>query len=106
MAGSIRVRSRREGEFLELKVLIEHPMENGRNRDAAGDLIPAHFIEQLALTLNSQPLVTVNMAGSVAKNPFFSFRLKQAADGDVLRVAWRDNHGAGDSAEHRIELNR
>ena len=106
MAGSIRVRSRREGEYIEVKVLVEHPMENGRNRDAAGNLIPAHFIEQLSLALNAQPLVTVNMAGSVAKNPFFSFRFKQAADGDVLQVDWRDNHGASDTAEHRIELNR
>ncbi|WFP51018.1 thiosulfate oxidation carrier complex protein SoxZ [Methylomonas sp. EFPC3] len=103
---SIKVRSRREGELIEVKVLIEHPMENGRNRDAAGNLIPAHFIEQLALTLNAQPLLTVNMAGSVSKNPFFSFRLKQAADGDVLRVDWRDNLGSSDSAEHRIGVNR
>lgn len=106
MAGSIKVRSRREGELIEVKVLIEHPMENGRNRDAAGNLIPAHFIEQLTLALNSQPLLTVNMAGSVSKNPFFSFRLKQAVDGDVLRVDWRDNLGSSDSAEHRIRVNR
>jgi len=106
MAGSIKVRSRREGELIEVKVLIEHPMENGRNRDAAGNLIPAHFIEQLTLALNSQPLLTVNMAGSVSKNPFFSFRLKQAVDGDVVRVDWRDNLGSSDSAEHRIDVNR
>lgn len=97
---SIKIRSQVQAGFVELKVLINHPMENGRNRDPlSGELIPAHFIEELLITLNERTLITAQLGVSVSKNPFFSFRLKSAHSGDKIRVIWRDNHTMTDSAE-------
>lgn len=103
MSNSIKIRSRRLDGYIEVKVLISHPMENGRNRDAKGELIPAHFIEQLVVKLNGQTVLTSHMAGSVSKNPFFTFRLKSGEPGDKIAVTWVDSRLISDSAEHLLD---
>lgn len=104
MTSSIKVRSLHQADYTEIKILIAHPMENGRNRDPLTKaLIPAHFIQQLELSLNDTIVVTANLGGSVSKHPFFTFRLRNTEVGDRLSVTWRDNLGASDSMEHMIE---
>ena len=104
MIPSIKVRSLRQADYTEIKILIAHPMENGRNRDPqTNQLIPAHFIRQLELALNDSVVLTANLGGSVSKNPFFTFRLKSTKAGDRLSVSWRDNLDMSDSAEHIIK---
>lgn len=79
---------------VELRVLLQHPMENGRNREPlTGELIAAHFIENLSISLNGELLLNAELGGSVAKNPFFSFQIKQLNRGDRLEVIWQDNQG-------------
>lgn len=100
MTNTIKIRSRQTDAYTEIKLLISHPMENGRNRDVNGELIPAHYIEQLIVTLNEQLIFSCNMAGSVSKNPFFTIRLKTATTGDRISVSWMDNRQDRDGAEH------
>jgi len=102
MNNSIKIRSQRRDGYIEVKLLITHPMENGRNRDANGELIPAHFIERLVVKLNDQLILTTNMAGSISKNPFFTFRLI-ANSGDRLSAEWADNRQNQDHAEHVLD---
>jgi len=99
---SIKIRSQRLENYTEIKLLITHPMENGRNRDANGELIPAHFIEELTISLNGSPVIVVDMAGSIAKNPFFTFRLKSVASGDNIQASWTDNRRNGESIDHIV----
>ena len=83
--------------------MISHPMENGRNRDPiSGELIPAHFIEELTIKLNDTTVITVDMAGSMAKNPFFTFRLKSVANGDKITASWIDNRQQIDSVDYIV----
>lgn len=104
MASRIKIRSQRLETHTEIKLLLSHPMENGRNRDAlTGALIPAHFIQDLVITLNGKVILSGELGGSLSKDPFFSVRLKQAKAGDTLNVQWRDNQGQSDQAEHILE---
>ncbi len=104
MPDTIKIRTQRMAGFTELKLLLTHPMENGRNRDPLnGELIPAHFIQELTIHLNDQRIINVDMGGSMARNPFFTFRLKNASQGDRISVGWRDNLNLADSSEHLIE---
>ncbi|PPD29256.1 MAG: thiosulfate oxidation carrier complex protein SoxZ [Methylomonas sp.] len=100
---SIKIRTQRFAEYTEIKLLLSHPMENGRNRDPNGQLIPAHFIRELTLELNDKTVVNANLGGSMSKDPFFTFRLKSTVTGDRLRIRWLDNHDLSDQAEHVIE---
>ena len=47
MASSIRVRATANGDITEVQTLIQHPMDTGLVKDARGELIPAHYIQQL-----------------------------------------------------------
>lgn len=100
MASSTKIRSQTLSGITEIKLLIGHDMENGRNRDpVSGQLIPAHFVQEIDIELNGMTVVAMKLGGSMAKNPFFTFRLKSLRDGDKLVARWTDNRGGSDSAE-------
>lgn len=104
MASSIKIRSQLLDGYTEIKLLMTHPMENGRNRDPlTGNLIPAHFIRELRIELNGKTIMNAQLGGSMSMNPFFSFRLKHGRNGDRLLVRWRDNLDFSDSAEYLLE---
>ena len=104
MTSSIKIRSQRYDDFTEIKLLISHPMENGLNRDPlTGELIPAHFIQELIIELDGTHIITASLGGSMSKNPFFSFRLKNSHSGNRLGVRWKDNLDQSDGAEHILE---
>jgi sulfur-oxidizing protein SoxZ len=99
----IKIRSKPQGAHTLVRLLIDHPMETGRRRDeVTGILAPAHFITELRVELNGQPVISGLLSTAVSKNPYFSFRLNRAKPGDLIRVTWVDNLGQQDSAEARI----
>ncbi len=101
---SIRIRSKLSGNKVQIRILIAHPMENGRNRDPeTKKLIPAHFIQELVLSHNDQPVIQASLGGSISKNPFFTFVLKNARAGDKITVSWIDNQGISDTRDHFIK---
>jgi sulfur-oxidizing protein SoxZ len=53
--------------------------------------------------LNDKALINANLGGSMSKDPFFTFRLKNIASGDRIKVRWLDNLEFSDTAEHLIE---
>lgn len=97
---SIKIRTKRLDGKTQIRILIAHPMENGRNKDKqTGILIPAHFIKELTIKHNDNFIVTSNMGGSISKDPYFAFLLHGGAVGDKITVRWEDNQGNTDTAE-------
>ncbi|CCE23008.1 thiosulfate oxidation carrier complex protein SoxZ [Methylotuvimicrobium alcaliphilum] len=95
-----KIRIKRKDDTTELKILIAHPMEHGRNRDPeTNELIPAHYIKTLTVRHNDKTIITARMAGSISKNPYFAFVLNGIEMGDLIRVDWTDNRGLTGSAE-------
>lgn len=96
---SLKLKAKMEGESVEVKALITHPMETGLRKDkATGELVPAHYIQEVVVTSGDKTLVTAQWGASVAKNPLMSFKYKGAV-GDKIKVSWKDNKGETDSAE-------
>ena len=103
---SIKIRTRRSGDNTLVRVLIEHPMETGKRRDdETGQLIPAHFITELRLLQNGNPVVEGKLSTGVSRNPYFTFELSNAQLGDVIGVVWKDNLGLQGEDELRIQGN-
>ena len=44
----------KRGEVLEIKTLVQHPMETGYRRDNAGGAIPRDIIEKFVCTYNGE----------------------------------------------------
>lgn len=103
MSDSIKVRAKVTGGVTEVKALINHAMETGQRKDAkTGQLIPAHFIQEITCTHNGENVLTAQWGVAISKNPYLSFKFSGAKAGDTLKVSWVDNKGETDSVETKI----
>ena len=93
MADPMRIRAAVAGDETTVRVLMSHIMEPGTRRDAAGALIPGHFIRDVEATHNGKVVLEAAFSGAVAQNPFLSFKFKGGAKGDKVVVKWVDNKG-------------
>ena len=90
----MKMRAQLKGDYVEVKVLMSHPMETGRRKADDGNVVPAHFVQLLTATLNGKPVLEAQWGTGISKNPYLTFRLKDAKLGDKVAVTWHDNLGA------------
>jgi sulfur-oxidizing protein SoxZ len=93
MADPMKIRATLQGDVAEVRVLMAHPMETGQRKDAAGNVVPLHFIETVSATLNGKPVFEGRISQAISRNPVFAFRVKGAKAGDKLAITWTDNKG-------------
>jgi sulfur-oxidizing protein SoxZ len=103
MASTIRVRATLNGDTTEVQALIQHPMDSGFVKDAQGQIIPAHFIQQLTFECNGKRVFVADWGTAVSKDPYVKFSFKGGNKGDALRTSWIDNKGASDSLTSKIQ---
>ena len=103
MASSIRVRAVLNGDLAEVQTLIQHPMDTGLVKDAKGDLIPPHFIQQLTFEHDGKTVFAADWGGGISKDPYVKFAFKGARKGDELKISWVDNKGATDTTTAKIQ---
>ena len=101
---SIKARAKMStGGVADIKILIMHPMDTGLIKNAkTGEVIPAHFIKQLTVTLNGKTVLDADLGIAISKNPFFDFRVKGAKADDALAIHWSDNLGDSDTLQTTI----
>ncbi|KAB2325244.1 thiosulfate oxidation carrier complex protein SoxZ [Betaproteobacteria bacterium SCN1] len=103
MAEPMRIRATMAGDVADVKVLMNHPMETGLRKDAkTGQLVPAHFIQEVTATLNGKEVLSADLGSGISKNPYLGFKVKGAKAGDKIVVNWVDNTGDKNSAEAAI----
>ena len=93
MAEPMKIRATLQGDVADVRVLMAHPMETGQRKDAAGKLVPLHFIQTITAQLNGRTVFTADVSQAVSRNPVFAFKVKGAKAGDKLSVTWQDNTG-------------
>ncbi len=102
MADPMRIRAQVAGDKATVRVLMAHEMESGQRKDAAGNTIPAWFIQEVTATHNGKTVLTVEWGTAVSKNPFLQFVVKGAKVGDKIGVTWKDNKGGTRSDEATV----
>jgi sulfur-oxidizing protein SoxZ len=104
MARETKIRTRTQEGAIEVLVLVTHPMETGMRKDkASGNVIPAHFIQELNIELNGKLMASASLGIGVSENPLLGFRTKTAKNGDKIKVVWKDNKGETGTAEGKVE---
>jgi sulfur-oxidizing protein SoxZ len=93
MADPMRIRATAKDGVADVRVLMAHEMETGQRKDAAGNLVPAWYISEVNATLNGKPVLKVYWGPAISKNPFLSFKVKDAKPGDKVVITWVDNKG-------------
>jgi len=103
MTSTIRVRAILNDDITEVQVLIQHPMDTGLVKNANGEIIPAHFIQQLSFQHNGRTVFLADWGPAVSRDPYVRFRFKGANKGDELNISWVDNTGATDTTTAKIQ---
>ena len=93
MAEPMKIRATLQGDVADVRVLMAHPMETGQRKDAAGKLVPLHYIQSITAQLNGKTVFSADVSQAVSRNPVFAFKVKGAKVGDKLSITWQDNTG-------------
>ncbi len=100
MADPMKIRATMQGDVADVKVLMSHIMETGQRKDPkTGQLIPAHFIQEVNASVNGKVVLDSQWSQAISKNPFLGFKVKGAKAGDKVVVNWTDNKGDKNTAE-------
>lgn len=103
MADEIKMRATVQGDITEVKVLMVHVMETGLRKDAkTGGMVPAHFIDQVLVSLNGKPVMEAKWGVAISKNPYLGFKIKGAKAGDKITIDTIDNLGGKLNSETAV----
>lgn len=102
MTTPTKIRASIQDGVTEVRVLMQHEMENGRRKDEAGKLIPAWFITEIKAQHNGRTVLEGQFGTSVSKNPYLIFRFRGGAPGDKITLSWVDNRGDARSDDAAI----
>jgi sulfur-oxidizing protein SoxZ len=93
MADPMKIRATLQGDVADVRILIRHPMETGTRKDSKGDIIPQHFIHDVAVTHNGKTVLDAQWSQAISRDPFLGLRIKGAKAGDKIAVTWVDTKG-------------
>jgi len=93
MAEPMKIRALVKGDVADVRILMMHPMETGQRKDERGNLVPAHYIQNVVVTHNGNVVFNADWSQAVSRNPFLGLRVKGAKAGDNISVTWVDNKG-------------
>lgn len=100
--GKIRFKKESDG-FVQMKAIINHPMDNGLAKDQAGKPIPAKYIAHVVVSVDGKVVSEQFWSGGVSKNPFMSINLGPVKAGSKVRIDTEENTGAKDFLEATID---
>jgi sulfur-oxidizing protein SoxZ len=82
----------KQGEIIEIKTLVSHPMETGYRRDEVGKVIPRDIIRRFTCTYNGVEVFRADLFPAISANPFISF-FTRAAESGVITFNWTADNG-------------
>ena len=89
----------KRGEVIELRVLIQHPMETGYRRSSEGAMQPRNLIRRFSCRFEadgangkSEAIFSATLHAAIAANPFLLFHTV-ATTGGVFVFSWEGDNG-------------
>ena len=80
------------GEVIEIRAIIQHPMETGNRKDANGQIVPRQIIHTFVATFAGQVFFEGTFGPGISSNPSFAIPLKVPGPGQ-LELTWVDDEG-------------
>jgi sulfur-oxidizing protein SoxZ len=93
----------KRGEVIEIRALVEHPMESGFRLDNVGKPIPRHIVERFTCTYDGHEVFAARLHPAVSTNPYFAFHLRATQSGEVV-FTWADDQGGVVTHTARLEV--
>ena len=95
-------RSARVGEIVEIRTLMEHPMETGLRMEG-GRAAPRDMLTRMTVRANGEVMLEAEFHYGTSANPYHVFFLKIAGTTD-LDIIWLDESGRSAKAQARIAV--
>lgn len=93
--------SAKRGEVIEIKTLIQHPMETGYRLDSNGAKIPRDIINRFTCTYNGEEVFHAELFPAIAANPFIAFSTIATESGELV-FSWADDDGQTQTESRQI----
>lgn len=96
-------RTAKASDIVEIKALVQHPMETGYRRSSDGDMLPRDLIRRFACRFvpagqdsagrdAGELVFSATFFAAVAANPYLSFNLRATRSGTLVFV-WEGDKG-------------
>ncbi len=82
----------KKGDIIEIRTIVQHPMETGYRRDHRGAVIPRDIVKNYVVTYAGNEVFEADATQGVAANPYFAFQVRAVATGDIV-FTWTDEKG-------------
>jgi sulfur-oxidizing protein SoxZ len=82
----------RKGDLVEVKALVQHPMESGQRKGEHGKLVPRKILNKFVCTVAGKQVFSADLEPAIAANPFIQFKFRAEQSGPVVLV-WIDDDG-------------
>lgn len=102
MSDTIRMKVRKLDGGAVVRALITHPMRPPRKPATPGAPVSGNFIQEVTAEVNGKIVLTGDLSAGVSQNPYLSFKIRQAKQGDVIRLRWTDSSGSSDSTQVEV----
>ena len=94
-------REARRGDVIEIRILIQHPMETGYRHDDVGQLIKRNVINVLSCRYNGVEVFRADLSSGISANPYVQFYTVAEASGE-FEFTWIDDEGEQGSERQSI----
>jgi sulfur-oxidizing protein SoxZ len=83
----------RPGEVMEVRLLMQHPMETGFRPDAGGRTVPRNILRRVEARFEGELVFAADLFPAITANPYIAFPLRATRSG-TLTVSIEGDHGA------------
>jgi sulfur-oxidizing protein SoxZ len=80
------------GVKMDIRILIQHPMETGFRYEISGAAVPKNVIKAFSLDLDGLILVSGELGTGTSANPFLQFSVILPHSG-FIQLKWLDDEG-------------
>ena len=93
MAARVQIpRQARRGETIEVRIVIQHPMETGFRHDEVGRAIKRNVINAFSCRYNGAEVFRADLSSGIAANPYLQFCTVAEGSGE-FEFTWIDDEG-------------
>jgi sulfur-oxidizing protein SoxZ len=80
------------GEVVEIRTLIQHPMETGFRSGENGRMLERDLIRRFICLYNNRLVFEAELHPAIAANPYLTFTIR-AEESGILAFTWEGDHG-------------
>lgn len=82
----------RKGEVIEIRAVVQHPMETGYRVDSEGQKLARDLVRRVECRFEGELVFAADLHPAIAANPYLAFRMLASGSGTVT-VSWQGDQG-------------